>query len=57
MKQKTSSIYRGIKWLVRMCYPRMEVVGTENLPEGPAVIVGNHAQMNGPIACELYLPG
>ena len=57
MKQKTSSIYRGIKWLVRMCYPRMEVVGTENLPEGPAVIVDNHAQMNGPIACELYLPG
>lgn len=57
MKQKTSSIYRGIKWLVRVCYPRMEVVGTENLPEGPAVIVGNHAQMNGPIACELYLPG
>lgn len=57
MKQKTSSIYRGIKWLVRVCYPRMEVVGAENLPEGPAVIVGNHAQMNGPIACELYLPG
>ena len=57
MKQKTSSIYRGIKWLVRVCYPRMEVVGTENLPEDPAVIVGNHAQMNGPIACELYLPG
>ena len=57
MKQKTSSIYRGIKWLVRVCYPRMEVVGAENLPEGSAVIVGNHAQMNGPIACELYLPG
>jgi len=27
------------------------------LPEGPCVIVGNHAQMNGPIVAELYIPG
>lgn len=35
----------------------MEVVGTENLPDEPVIVVGNHTQMNGPIACELYFPG
>ena len=56
-ERKISSIYRLIKWLVRVCYPKMEVVGTENLPQEPAVVVGNHSKMNGPIACELYFPG
>ena len=50
-------LYRLIKWLVRQFYPKMEVVGTEKLPDEPAIIVANHAQMNGPIACELYFPG
>ena len=52
-----SPLYEGIKVLVRLFYPRIEVVGTENLPNEPAIIVGNHTQMNGPIACELYFPG
>ena len=49
-------LYRVIKFLVWLFYPRMTVEGAELLPEEPAVIVGNHAQMNGPIACELYFP-
>ncbi|MGM9548363.1 MAG: hypothetical protein ACI3V5_00750 [Faecousia sp.] len=40
-----------------MIYPKIEVVGAEKLPEEPVVYVGNHSQMNGPIACELYIPG
>jgi len=35
----------------------MKGVGAENLPAEPAMVVGNHTQMNGPIACELYFPG
>lgn len=54
--KKISPLYKAIKWMVRVCYPKIEVVGTENLPEDPAIIVGNHTQMNGPIACELYAP-
>lgn len=54
-EKKISPLYPPIKALVRCCYPPMELVGT--LPEEPAVIVANHTQMNGPIACELYLPG
>lgn len=56
-KEKTSPLYRFIKWLVWVFYPKMEVVGSENLPEEPVMVVGNHTQMNGPIACELYFPG
>ena len=56
-RRKISPLYRFIKFLVRLFYPKMEIVGAENLPREAAVIVGNHTQMNGPIACELYLPG
>ena len=50
-------VYRAVRGLVRAFYPRPRLVGTENLPEGACVIVGNHAQMNGPIVAELYVPG
>lgn len=56
-EKKGSPLYKVIKWLVWLFYPKMEVVGAENLPEEAALIVGNHTQMNGPIACELYFPG
>lgn len=56
-EKKISPLYRFTKVLVRLVYPKMEVVGAENLPEEAAVIVGNHAQLHGPIACELYFPG
>lgn len=49
--------YRIIRWLVWLFYPKTKVVGAENLPEDAAIVVGNHAQMNGPISAELYLPG
>ena len=57
MSKKISPLYKIIKEIVRLCYPEIEVIGAENLPDEPAIIVGNHTQMNGPIACELYFPG
>lgn len=56
-EKKTPLLYRLLKGLVRLVYPKTELVGEENLPEEPAIIVSNHAQMHGPIACELYFPG
>ena len=56
-EKKTSLLYKIIKSLVRMFYPKTEVVGVDKLPDEPVIIVGNHAQMHGPIACELYFPG
>ena len=56
MQKKTSLAYRFILWLLYIFYPKMEIVGAENIPADGALIVGNHAQMHGPIACELYSP-
>ena len=49
--------YRIIRWFVWLFYPKTAVEGLHNLPDTPCIIVSNHAQMNGPIACELYFPG
>lgn len=57
MANKQPSLpYRLIRAGVQLCYPKIRVVGSETLPDCPVVIVGNHAKMNGPIACELYYP-
>lgn len=50
-------IYSILRFFVNLFYPKMEVVGLENLPNEPCVIAGNHSQMNGPIAGELRFPG
>lgn len=55
-KKKTTIFFKAIKGVVRIFYGKMEIVGMENLPEHNAIIVGNHTQMNGPIAGELFMP-
>lgn len=55
-EKKTSPFYPLAKWFVWLFFKKMDVVGIENLPSSPSLIIGNHAQMNGPIAAELYLP-
>lgn len=56
-KQKPSVFYQIIRYVVKLFYPKITVEGAENLPDEPVIVVGNHAQMNGPICCELYFPG
>ena len=56
-EKHTSLLYKIIKAVVKFFYPKMEVVGSENLPNEPVIAVGNHTQMNGPIVSELYYPG
>ena len=53
----TSFAYRLIRFGVWLFSPKWRLSGAENLPEGPCVIAGNHSQMYGPIAGELYIPG
>ena len=54
--KKVTILYRIIKWLLRLFYKKYKVYGTENLPSEPCVVVGNHCQLHGPLACELYFP-
>ena len=53
----TNAVFRFIRFWTKLFYPKTRVRGEENLPDGPVVVVGNHAKMNAPIACELYFPG
>ncbi len=55
-KKKVSPIYPPAKRLVTWCYRKYEPVGMENLPPEPSLIVANHAQLHGPLACELHFP-
>ena len=54
-KQVTRS-FRVIKWIVQKVYFKWKVSGAELLPEEPCVLVGNHCQIHGPLACEFYTP-
>lgn len=55
MKKKISAfLYKIILFLIWVFYPETELVGARNLPNEECIIVANHAQMNGPICCELY---
>lgn len=49
-------LYRLIYRIVWAISPKYTLHGVENLPDEPCVLVGNHCQMYGPIASELYLP-
>ncbi|MBQ9662181.1 MAG: hypothetical protein IJV40_03395 [Oscillospiraceae bacterium] len=55
--KKTTWIYRVIRWFVWLFSPKYKLEGTENLPDRPCIIVGNHSHMYGPIAGELHTPG
>ena len=53
---KDPRLYRLIRRIVRRFSPKYTLSGTENLPDEPCMLVGNHCQMYGPIAAELYMP-
>ena len=55
-RKKPSLLYRFVKRIIRLCYPKMKRVGVENIPDEPVVFIGNHCQLHGPLACELYMP-
>lgn len=55
-KKQGSFPFRIVKAIVRLFYPKTELIGKELLPDEPVVIVGNHAQLHGPLVGELYFP-
>ena len=56
INQKKPLLYRLIYRTVWMVSPKYTLHGAEKMPDEPCVIVGNHCQMYGPIAAEIYLP-
>lgn len=49
-------VYRIARKIVSIVIPAYQTEKGENLPDGPAIVVGNHSQAYGPIAAELYFP-
>ena len=56
-EKKPHPLYRFVRYLAWLYSPKYKINGTENIPDGPCVIVGNHSQMYGPIFAEIYTPG
>ncbi|MDO4648614.1 MAG: hypothetical protein Q4B26_08175 [Eubacteriales bacterium] len=56
LKDQSHPVYRWIRFNVWLFFPKYTVEGVENLPDEPAVIVGNHCKANGPIFSQLYMP-
>ena len=55
MGKDSPKFYRLIYRIIWAVSPKYTLHGTENLPDESCVLVGNHCQMYGPIASELYL--
>ena len=55
MGKDSPKFYRLIYRIIWAVSPKYTLHGTENLPDESCVLVGNHCQMYGPIAAELYL--
>ena len=53
--KKTSLMYKILRFFINLFFPNMKIVGLENLPGEPCILVGNHSQMNGPLMSELRL--
>jgi hypothetical protein len=49
-------LYRFIKVIVTTFFRKRKYIGIENLPNEACLVIGNHAQMNGPLASECYYP-
>ncbi len=49
-------LFRIIKAVVRLFYPKTEIVGKEKLEGEDIIVVANHTQLHSPIICELYFP-
>ncbi len=55
-KQKKSLTYRLLKFCIKIFYKKRTFDGLENLSDEPSIIIGNHAQIHGPIIAELQFP-
>ena len=53
--KKTSLIYKILYFFINLFFPKMNIVGKENLPGEACILVGNHSQMTGPLMSELRL--
>lgn len=54
--KKKPILFKIIRFIVKIFYKKREFIGVENLPEEPSLIISNHAQIHGPLTCEIDFP-
>ena len=54
--KKKPGFYKFLRFFVSKIYKKRTFLGLENLPTEPSIIVGNHAQLHSPMACEFDFP-
>lgn len=54
--KKKPLLFKFIVFLIKIFYRKRVVIGEENLPNEPSLIIGNHAQLHGPLANEFHFP-
>ncbi len=54
-EKKPSRIFPYLLRIVKAFYIKYEIVGLENVPSEPAFIIGNHAQLHGPLVSQLHM--
>ena len=55
-KKKSPALFRFIRFLAWVIFPKFTTEGTENLPDEAVIFVGNHSKANGPVFSQLYTP-
>ena len=55
-KKRKNWLFKFLSKIVSGIYGKKKLVGLENIPTEPAIIVGNHAQIHGPLSAELKFP-
>jgi len=56
IKKKKPLLFRIAVKIIKLFYKKREIIGIENLPKEPCIIIGNHSQIHGPLTSELYYP-
>lgn len=54
-EKKPSRIFPYLLKAVKAVYINYEIEGMENIPKEPAFLIGNHAQLHGPLVSQLHL--
>lgn len=54
--KKKPPFFKFVRFCISIFYKKPEYTGIENIPNEPCIIIGNHAQMYGPLSVELYFP-
>lgn len=54
--KKKSLIYKLLRLLVNIFYKKRTFEGIENIGDEPSIIIGNHAQIHGPLIAEVQFP-